>query len=140
MEGTLIQADGKTVDATVDLVRQRIAAGDFLWLDLEGVDDEASQLLRDDFDFHPLAVEDAEHFRQRPKIDDFENFTYFVVHGAQADDPSSTLEVQLFYSDKRIVTVHQGAQGRLAEARARLTRHNASELTPLSVSVLYVVV
>ncbi|MBV9043033.1 MAG: hypothetical protein JOZ68_18700 [Acidimicrobiia bacterium] len=140
MEGTLIQADGKTVDATVDLVRQPIAAGDFLWLDLEGVDDEASQLLRDDFGFHPLAVEDAEHFRQRPKIDDFENFTYFVVHGAKADDPSSTLELHLFYSDKRIVTVHQGAQGRLAEARARLTRHNASELTPLSVSVLYVVV
>jgi magnesium transporter len=140
MNGTLIQADGRTVDATVDLVRQRIAAGDFLWLDLEGVDDEASQLLRDDFGFHPLAVEDAEHFHQRPKIDDFETFTYFVVHGAQADDPSSTLEVHLFYSDKRIVTVHQGAQGCLAEARARLTRHNASELTPLSVSVLYVVV
>ncbi|MBV8981921.1 MAG: magnesium/cobalt transporter CorA [Acidimicrobiia bacterium] len=140
MKGTLIHADGSTVDATADLVRQQIAADEFVWLDLEGVDDEASQLLRDDFGFHPLAVEDAEHFRQRPKIDDFDGFTYFVVHGAQADNPSSTLEVHLFYSEKRIVTVHQGAQGPLAEARARLTHHNSSDLTPLSVSVLYVVV
>jgi magnesium transporter len=140
MKGTLTKPDGTGVEATVDAVRQAIADGTFFWLDLEDVDAEASQLLRQDFGFHPLAVEDAEHFGQRPKIDDFETFTYFVVHGAQADDSSVTLEVHLFYAQGRIVTVHHAAAGCLAEARARLGRHRASELSPPSVSILYVVV
>ena len=38
-------------------------------------------MLSDTFHLHPLAVEDAEHFGQRPKIDEYDDFTYFVVHG-----------------------------------------------------------
>src|ERR1039458_8635945 len=36
------------------------------------------------FAFHPLAVEDAKHFGQRPKVEDFDGFTYLVLHGALA--------------------------------------------------------
>ena len=140
MKGTLTQSDGVTVDATVDVVTQHLAGGAFFWLDLEGTDAESSRLLCDAFGFHPLAVEDAEHFGQRPKIDDFDGFTYFVVHGAQPENPSVTLEVHLFYSGNHVVTVHRGAAALLDQVRARLGRHRASELTPPGISVLYLVV
>ena len=39
-------------------------------------------LLRDTFGFHPLAVEDAEHFGQRPKLDSYDDFALLVVFGA----------------------------------------------------------
>ena len=42
----------------------------------------ADGLLRDTFGFHPLAVQDAEHFGQRPKIDAYDDFTLMVVYGA----------------------------------------------------------
>jgi Mg2+ and Co2+ transporter CorA len=31
------------------------------------------------FGFHPLAVEDSEHFGQRAKLDDYEDFVFLVV-------------------------------------------------------------
>jgi magnesium transporter len=140
MKGTLTQADGATVEATSETVRQHVADGTFFWLDLDGIDAESSGLLLGDFGFHPLAVEDAEHFGQRPKIEDYDSFTYFVVHGAQPETPSVTVEVHVFYSPTHIVTVHQGACATLDSVRARLGRHRAAELSPPQISVLYLVV
>jgi magnesium transporter len=104
------------------------------------LDAEASDLLLHGFGFHPLAVEDAEHFGQRPKFEDYDGFTYLVVHGAQAEDPTVTTEIHLFYSPARLVTVHHGQSALMDRARVRLSRHRAHELTPPEVSALYVVV
>jgi magnesium transporter len=138
MNGKMTTRAGTVVAATPDLVRQRLAAGDFFWLDLDGVDD-ASPLLRDGFGFHPLAIEDAEHFGQRPKIEDYDGFTYFVVFGA---DPKSgaPVEVHLFYSAKHIVTVHHGPCGPLDDVGTRLGRHRTDAVSPPEVAVLYLVV
>ncbi len=137
MNGTLTTPDGTSVPATREAVR---AASGFFWLDLDGLDDEASDVLLHDFGFHPLAVEDAEHFGQRPKIDDYEGFTYFVLHGAQAEKPAETVEVHVFYTAARIVTVHHGECGPLDQVRARIGRHRGTELSPPQISVLYLVV
>jgi magnesium transporter len=140
MKAKLTDADGTTVDATTDAVRQRLAGNSFFWLDVDGMDDETCHLLLDGFGFHPLAVEDAEHFGQRPKIDDFQGFTYFVVHGAQQESPSVTVEVHVFYSDKSVVTAHRGASAVLDGVRARLGRHRTDGLSPPGISILYLVV
>ena len=129
---------GAVVDATQDLVRERLGAGEFFWLDLDGVGD-AADLLRDGFGFHPLAIEDAEHFGQRPKIEDYDGFTYFVVFGADAEN-GAPVEVHLFYSDKHVVTVHHGPCGPLDGVRARLGRHRTDDVSPPQIGVLYLVV
>jgi hypothetical protein len=51
-----------------EAVSELLANGSFFWLDLDrpGLDD--FEILRDTFEFHPLAVEDSEHFEQRAKI------------------------------------------------------------------------
>ena len=140
MEGRLFGMDGATVEATVEAVRQRLASDEFFWLDLDGVDGEASQLLLEGFKFHPLAVEDTEHFGQRPKIDEYEGFTYLVVYGAASDAPSAAVEVHVFYAAKRIVTVHRGPCAPLGTVGARLNRHRTGGLSPPEISVLYLVV
>ena len=73
------------------------AAGTFFWLDLEqpGPDDFA--VLRDVFGFHPLAIEDSEHFGQRAKLDEYGDFVFLVVYGANPDD-DRLVEVHCFYS------------------------------------------
>jgi magnesium transporter len=140
VNGKLIGEDGVVADASPDEVRKRLAGHDFFWLDLDGVDAESSQVLLDGFGFHPLAVEDAEHFGQRPKIEDYDGFTYLVVHGAQTDAPSATVEVHLFFAPGRIVTVHHGPCEALDSVRERLHRHRAATLSPAEISVLYLVV
>ena len=140
MNGKLTDAQGATVDATPDLVRQRLGAGEFFWLDLDGIDQETSELLLDGFGYHPLAVEDAEHFSQRPKIEEYDGFTYFVVHGADADQPAATIEVHVFYSATNVVTVHRGHAAALDRVRVRLSRQTSGRLSPPQIAVLYLVV
>ncbi len=139
MNGVITARDGTTVDATIDAVRSQLAAGDFFWLDLDGVDDEVAGLLRDAFGFHPLAVEDAEHFGQRPKMEDYDGFTYLVVYGADSE-VNAPIEVHAFYSEKHVVTVHRGKCNPLDGCRTRLARHRTDELSPPQVGVLYLVV
>jgi magnesium transporter len=40
-----------------------------IWLDIQDPTEEDTVLLRDVFDFHPLAIEDAVRSRERPKVD-----------------------------------------------------------------------
>jgi Mg2+ and Co2+ transporter CorA len=99
MQGTLV-VDGVKTEATTGAVADLVSSRARFWLDLDGVDEEASDLLANTFRLHPLAVEDAEHFGQRPKIDEFDDFTYFVVHGAMPGG-SGTSEMHLFLHDRR---------------------------------------
>ncbi|HXQ44133.1 MAG TPA: magnesium/cobalt transporter CorA [Acidimicrobiales bacterium] len=118
MRGYLMSVDGTVSDATADAVRASIASGSFFWLDLIDLDAEGSDLLRHAFQFHPLAVEDAEHFGQRPKLDDYDDFVYLVVHGADGDG-GDTIEVHSFYSDKFLVTVERGQCSQFDDVRTR---------------------
>jgi magnesium transporter len=111
-------SDGTVSDATVDAVKANIASGTHFWLDIVGLDAEGSALLRDDFHFHPLAVEDAENFGQRPKLEDYDDFYYLVVHGAEGDK-GDTVEVHCFYSDKYLVTIERGQCSQFDDVRTR---------------------
>ena len=67
-----------------ETVEELLASGGFFWLDLDQPDADDFEILRDVFKFHPLAVEDSEHFGQRAKIDDYDDFVFLVVYGAVA--------------------------------------------------------
>ncbi|HEY7946063.1 MAG TPA: CorA family divalent cation transporter, partial [Acidimicrobiales bacterium] len=121
MNGYLMEVDGTVTAPTADAVKRDVAAGSFFWLDLIDLDAEGTDLLVNTFHFHPLAVEDAEHFGQRPKLDDYDDFFYLVVHGAQADG-SGTIEVHCFYSEKFLVTIERGQCSQFDDVRERASR------------------
>jgi magnesium transporter len=92
--------------ADPDEIRRLLADGTPFWLDLHGVGPGESALLRDLFGFHPLAVEDAEHFGQRPKVEGYDDFAFVVAFGAAPDD-DGLVEVHLFHSPRFLVSVHR---------------------------------
>ena len=59
------------------------------------------------FKIHHLAVDDTQHFGQRPKAEDYDGFIYLVVHGASADR-DGTEEVHFILADTFVITVHRG--------------------------------
>ncbi len=63
-------------------------------------------MLHEVFGFHPLAVEDAVHFDQRPKLDAYDDFVLLVAYGANADK-DGLVEVHCFLSERFLVTVHR---------------------------------
>jgi len=92
-----------------------------LWLDFADTGPETITLLREVFKIHPLAVEDAQEFNQRPKAEDYEDFVYLVAYGALGlDQPLA--EVHCFYAEHFFVTVHRGEIPAIADACTALNR------------------
>jgi magnesium transporter len=119
MDGHLITVDGETHDVTAANVKRLIDSSARFWLDLAGMDPDTAQImLRDTFGFHPLAVEDAEHFGQRPKIDPYEGYALLVVYGVTQG--GALVEVHCFFTDKYLVTVHHDACPDLSRLADRL--------------------
>src|SRR5439155_18790714 len=102
-------------------VAELLASGGFFWLDLDQPDQNDFSILREAFGFHPLAVEDSEHFDQRAKIEDYDDFVFLVVYGASPDD-DRLVEVHCFYSERFLVTVHREDCPAFAELRRRYQR------------------
>lgn len=106
------------IDFGRESVSKLLAGGGFFWLDLDKPEGDDFEILRDLFGFHPLAVEDSEHFDQRAKIDDYDDLVFFVVYGASAD-ADKLVEVHCFYSERLLVTVHRDDCPAIAELRRR---------------------
>jgi magnesium transporter len=120
MEAHLITVEGQRPDPTPENISRLIESGTRFWLDLGGTDQGLEALLGETFGFHELAVEDADHFGQRPKIDSYDNFSLVVVFGATS--AGSLVEVHCFYTAQYLVTVHHDACPSLDELRDRLGR------------------
>jgi magnesium transporter len=137
MDGHLITADGVEHPITPDNVQQLLDSNTRFWLDLAGLDPEAGvALLRDTFKFHPLAVEDAENFGQRPKIDTYDGYSLLVVYGATAS--GHLVEVHCFYNESYLVTVHHDPCPELRAVAGRLHQRFGAHRAP--VMLLYVVI
>jgi magnesium transporter len=114
----LVDAQGSHSEVDRPLVERHLAEAEFFWLDLHRPQADDLAMLSDLFHFHPLAVEDAEHFGQRPKLDEFEGYVFLVAFGANADR-DGLVEVHCFLSDKYLVTVHRDDCQPFEELRRR---------------------
>ena len=104
-------------------IESRLSSGDFFWLDLENAEPDDFELLRDVFRFHPLALEDSEQFGQRPKLEEYDDFVFFVVYGAApAPDTDRLVELHIFYSERYLVTVRREHAPACEDLRERYIR------------------
>jgi magnesium transporter len=114
----LVDAHGAHDKVDPELVKQHLAESEFFWLDLHKPTAADIALLAEVFKFHPLAVEDAAHFGQRPKLEGFDDFVLLVAYGAN-EDRDRLVEVHSFFSDRFLVTVHRDSCPPFDELRKR---------------------
>src|SRR5262249_36406547 len=103
-------------NVTRDLSRDQLHAaladqGGTLWLDVVPADndhEETVRLFRDLFAFHPLALDDALHESHVPRVDDWSNYLYIVLHTANCPTAGTlhTHELDCFLGPNYLVTVH----------------------------------
>jgi len=92
----------------------------FVWIGLHEPDEAFLQKLREEFDLHELAVEDAHHAHQRPKIEIYGDALFIVLHTAQVVEGNIEFgETHIFLGKNYIITVRHGASLSYAPARAR---------------------
>ena len=85
---------------------------DFLvWFDIENPNKDTMHFLRDHFNFHPLDIEDCLSVIERPKLDEYDDYFFLVLHIPLFVKQTKRLipfTVNIFIGNNFIVTVHQG--------------------------------
>jgi magnesium transporter len=91
-------------------IADAVAAGkETLWLDFQDPTEEELSVLIDVFKFHPLAIEDCLLPHHHPKVDDYGDYLFMIIHapdltaGAQE---VSTHELDIFLGKNYVVTFH----------------------------------
>src|SRR6266699_2481816 len=104
----------------------RCGQGGFVWLGLFEPGEEELAQVRDTFGLHELAVEDAQHFHMRPKIETYDQDVRLVIlRTARYDDDAEEVEfgeISVFLAPTFVITVRQGVASELRGARQRLEK------------------
>jgi magnesium transporter len=90
------------------------------WIDLEDPTVKEAQILEDPFHFHPLAIEDCLSEVHHPKVDDYDEYVFIIVHGIRFDAPTDqfiTRELDIFLGKQFLITHHRGAMRSITSAR-----------------------
>ena len=109
---------------TLDEAAARCGQGGFAWLGLlDPSDDELAQV-RETFGLHELAVEDAQNFHMRPKLENYDQGVQLVIlRTARYDQAAGEVEfgeISIFLASSYVITVRQGVASELRGARQRL--------------------
>ena len=104
--------DGKLVASNLDTDALRLVRADkglLIWVNLFAPSAaEAKSILEDVFSFHPLAIEDCLAETRYPKIEDYEDYLYMVMHAVafSKEDQFRTTELDMFIGKTFLVTHH----------------------------------
>jgi magnesium transporter len=126
-------------DLSDELAAVREAGQGWIWIGLKDPTDAEFDLVKDELQLHPLAVEDAVTGHQRPKLEVYDASLFVVVKPLRYIDATSDIEtgeVMVFLGDRFVVTVRRGEAGPLAAVR-RLIESDAVRLNLGPVAVLH---
>ena len=131
-----LYAGGRRVPGRLPLdqavAEARLRPDAFVWLGLYEPNAQEFEEAARVFELPPLAVEDAVHAHQRPKLERFADTLFLVLKTARYVEHSEltptseiveTGEVMLFVAPRFVVTVRHGATRPLAAVRADMERH-----------------
>jgi magnesium transporter len=97
--------------------------GRFVWIGLYEPTEQEFDALRREFNLHPLAVEDAIHAHQRPKLEIYDEMVFMVLKTARYVDPTEVIElgeVLVFLGEDFVITVRHGEASSLTGVRETL--------------------
>ena len=117
----------KGAELEADISRSRMFAvlgekAGLLWVDLEAPNEFEEEMLVELFNFHPLAIEDCINDQSHPKVDDYEEYLFMVVHALvmkqkEKSEELGTSELDIFIGENYVVTVHQHPLDCVAQTR-----------------------
>jgi magnesium transporter len=118
------------------------ASGSLVWLDLVNPGKDELELLRTKLDLHPLALEDIENRRQRPKVDTYPGqyviVAYEVLPGKGDGRSYEPGEIHMIATGDSLVTVHWAPSLVIEDVRERF-RQPSTTISPTTGGLLYAV-
>ena len=107
--------------AVSDMLREPDA---FVWFDAVDPTEETLAVIREEFDLHPLAIEDALHEHEHPKIDRYPTYLFIVMHAVTQSARTTVVhELAIFAGKSFVVTVRARPAYPLDEIVRRFDNH-----------------
>ena len=113
-----------------------------VWADVQEPTTVDATVLRDVFQIHPLAVQDALETLQHPKVETYPGLLYVVLHGINfkpESDEFDTHDTDFFLTREFLVTVHDGKR-RSIEQICQLCLDNTVVLREGTVALMHRIV
>lgn len=108
----LTTSDGQVQEGDEQLVAVwRETPDSHIWVDMQGETQASEQRLLEDFDCHPMAVQDAHKERHPPKIEEFGHHTLIIYRGISSFDAQLNFvpqQVCFFIGERFLISLHPG--------------------------------
>lgn len=119
------QEGHKLADIPIENISDHISKPDcFVWVALKDPGHDELELMQDEFGLHELAVEDARKGHQRPKIEEYGDSLFVVLHKLQINEAGDMElgEVNIFAGKNYILSVRNSVQQGFHDVRMRCER------------------
>ncbi|MDH4448608.1 MAG: magnesium and cobalt transport protein CorA [Acidovorax sp.] len=124
----VVYEDGtKLADIPVSEISEHISLPScFVWVALQEATSEELDELQQEFGLHPLAVEDARHGHQRPKVEEYGSSLFVVLHLLESHGTEHAVsrlgELNIFVGKNYLVSVRNHSERGFVEVRERCER------------------
>ena len=128
----------KLADIPVQDISEHLPdSGCFVWVALREAEPAELDQLKEEFNLHELAVEDARHGHQRPKIEEYGDSLFAVIHTVEVSGDELVVgEVAIFVEKNYVLSVRNRSQQGFLGVRARC-EHEPELLSQGPAFVLY---
>jgi magnesium transporter len=118
------QEGKKLSDITVEAISDYLAMPEtFVWVALREPEHEELAVMKEEFGLHELAVEDAMRGNQRPKIEEYGESLFVVIHSVElAGDELNVGEVDIFVAENYVLSSRNNVNRGFLGVRARAER------------------
>jgi magnesium transporter len=115
----------RLADIGIDAISEYIAEPDcFVWVALRDATDAELVKMQEEFGLHDLAIEDAHHGHQRPKIEEYGNVVFAVMHTVELGSRHEVHvgEVAVFAGPNFVLSIRNRSRRHLLGVRERAER------------------
>jgi magnesium transporter len=93
----------------LDALAEARSTGRVVWVDVLAPDTDSLAVIRKAYDLHPLAIEDCEHYPQRPKIDAYPTnlFVVWIAPRLESAQTFASSEIDIFIGADYLITAHR---------------------------------
>jgi magnesium transporter len=117
--------DGKKIaDVAREEIHSYLQRSDcIVWVAVRDPEPHELDQLEEQFDLHPLAIEDARHGHQRPKFEEYGDSLFFVMHMIEPEGNDLRVgEVEIFVAHNYVLSVRSRSERNFQDVRSRCER------------------
>jgi len=125
-------------------IRPFLHSGDVTWVNIDGLGDKATlKTIAELFDLHLLTLADIANVHQRPKVEVYDNYLYFVTRMRSLEHPLESEQVSIVLGTNWVLSVQEhvgdcfdSVRTRIRLGKGRARRHGADYLAYLLVDAV----